>query len=83
MANTSSTKPEFFRLPTQGGDPHFGFTRGWYYAAEKLGYFKLVRVRERGKLRGVTLIPYDQVAAFVSEQAKAQSTAAPATASVA
>jgi hypothetical protein len=57
--------PEFFRLPKSGGDLHFGLGRSYYYEGEHRGYWRLVRIRERGKLRGVTLVPYDAVAAFV------------------
>ena len=49
----------------------FGFTRSFYYEGENRGYWKLARIRERGKLRGVTLVPYDSVAAFVRSQMKA------------
>jgi hypothetical protein len=48
----------------------FGFTRSFYYEGESRGYWKLARIRERGKLRGVTLIPYDAVATFVHSQMK-------------
>lgn len=65
---TAIGKPEFFRLPSRGGDPHFGLTRPWYYAAEKRGDIRLTRIRERGKLRGVTLIPYDAIAAYIRAQ---------------
>ncbi len=58
-------RPEFFRLPSHGGDPHFGLTRSFYYQGEKRGYWRLVRLRGRGKLRGVTLIPFDAVSQFV------------------
>jgi hypothetical protein len=62
-------RPECFRLPSGGGgDRYFGFTRTFYYEGEKRGYWRLVRIRERGKLRGVTLVPYDAVAAFVRSQ---------------
>jgi hypothetical protein len=62
-------RPEFFRLPSGGGgDRYFGFTRSFYYEGEKRGYWKLARIRDRGKLRGVTLVPYDAVAAFVHSQ---------------
>ena len=62
-------RPECFRLPSAGGgDRYFGFTRTFYYEGEKRGYWRLVRIRERGKLRGVTLVPYDAVAAFVRSQ---------------
>jgi hypothetical protein len=64
----ASRNPEFFRLPKSGGDPYFGFTRSFYYEGENRGYWKLARIRERGKLRGVTLVNYDAVAKFVREQ---------------
>ena len=60
--------PEFFRLPKSGGDPYFGLGRSYYYEGEQRGYWRLVRIRERGKLRGVTLVPYDVVSAFVRQQ---------------
>jgi hypothetical protein len=65
-ANVS--RPEFYRLPTTGGDPFFGLTRSFYYEGENRGYWRLVRLRERGKQRGITLIPFDAVARFVREQ---------------
>jgi len=67
--HTAPTKPEFFRLPQKNGDPFFGLTRSWYYAAESRGDIKLIRIRERGKLRGVTLVPYDAIATFIRSQA--------------
>src|SRR5207248_4817021 len=66
LANVS--RPEFFRLPATGGDPFFGLTRSFYYEGEHRGYWRLVRLRERGKQRGVTLIPFDAVAKFVRDQ---------------
>jgi hypothetical protein len=68
ITTTTPAKPEFYRLPTRGGDPFFGLTRSWYYQAEKRGDIKLVRIRERGKLRGVTLIEYDSTAAYIRAQ---------------
>lgn len=65
----TSAHPEFYRLPTTGGDPFFGLTRSFYYEGENRGYWRLVRLRERGRQRGVTLVPYDAVAAFVHAQA--------------
>jgi hypothetical protein len=63
---SGASRPEFYRLPKgSGGDPFFGLTRTFYYEGEARGYWKLARIRERGKLRGVTLVPYDAVAAFV------------------
>lgn len=64
----SQTRPEFFRLPKSGGDPYFGLGRSYYYEGEKQGYWRLVRIRQRGKLRGITLVPYDVIAAFVRSQ---------------
>lgn len=58
-------KPETFRLPAKGGDPFFGMTRSWYYAAEADGRLRLIRIRKRGNQRGVTLVPYDAVRALV------------------
>lgn len=65
---SAAQRPETFRLPKSGGDPFFGFGRSFYYRGEQLGYWRLVRIRERGKLRGVTLVPYDAVASFVRKQ---------------
>jgi hypothetical protein len=67
-ASIASQRPDFFRLPKTGGDPYFGFTRSFYYEGENRGYWKLARIRERGKLRGVTLVPFDAVASFVRKQ---------------
>ena len=61
----SQSRPEFFRLPKSGGDPYFGLGRSYYYEGENRGYWRLVRIRQRGKLRGITLVNYDAVAAFV------------------
>jgi hypothetical protein len=69
-ALSASQRPETFRLPksNSGGDPYFHFTRSYYYEGEQRGYWRLIRIRQRGKQRGVTLVPYDQVAAFVRKQ---------------
>ena len=68
---TNHSRPEFFRLPSRGGDPYFGLTRSFYYEGEKRSYWRLVRLRERGKLRGITLVPFDAVASFVRKQMEA------------
>jgi hypothetical protein len=62
----SGIEPEFFRLPLTGHDPYFGLTRSWYYVAEERGWIQLKRIRERGKLRGVTLVPFQVVKEFLS-----------------
>jgi len=67
-AALSALRPETFRLPKVGGDPFFGFGRSFYYEGEKRGYWRLIRIRERGKQRGVTLVPFDQVAAFLRKE---------------
>jgi len=71
-AKPSQSHPEFFRLPKSGGDPYFGLGRSYYYEGEKQGNWRLVRLRQRGKLRGVTLVPYDAVAAFIRNQGRAE-----------
>jgi hypothetical protein len=67
----SQTPPEFFRLPKSGDDPYFGLGRSYYYQGEQLGYWRLVRIRQRGKVRGVTLVPYDAIATFIRNQERA------------
>ena len=68
-AAQSASRPETFRLPKAAErDPFFGFSRTFYYEGEHRGYWRLIRIRERGKLRGVTLVPFDAVARFVHEQ---------------
>ena len=63
--------PEAFRLPRQGQrDPYFGLSRAWYYEAEKAGLLKLIRLRKRGNLRGVTLVPFEAVAELVRQAAE-------------
>jgi hypothetical protein len=69
----TTTRPEFFRLPKPGeADRFFGFSRSFYYQLEARGLLQLVRIRDEGKERGVTLIPYAAVAAFVRAQMEAQ-----------
>jgi len=71
----SASRPEFFRLPkaNSGGDPYFHITRSYYYEGEKNGWWRLVRLRQRGKQRGVTLVPFDAVAQFVRKQMETES----------
>ena len=61
-------EPEFFRRPITGHDPYFGLTRSFYYAAEARGWIKLKRIRQRGKLRGITLVPYHAVKEFLTKE---------------
>ena len=70
-AEVTRIRPETYRLPPPGGsDPHFGFSRSFYYELEKRGHLKLIHIREAGKSRGVTLIPYEEVASFVWSQSR-------------
>lgn len=67
-ASTAATpqRVEFFRLPAPGKrDPHFGLSRGWYYKSAELGEIKMVSIRQRGALRGVRLVVYDSVCAYI------------------
>jgi hypothetical protein len=74
QTSAAPLRPEFFRLPSGGGgDPYFGFTRTFYYEEEKRGWWKLVRIGKRGKLRGITLVPYNTVAVFIRNQGRAES----------
>ena len=60
--------PEFFRLPRTGErDAYFGNTRSQYYAMEKAGEINLVRLRPKGKQRGLVYVPYAPVAARIRE----------------
>lgn len=74
---------EFFRLPQPGKrDPHFGLSRAWYYKAATLGEIRMIAVRQRGALRGVRLVVYDSVAAYIrraGEEAAVQMEAGAAT----
>ncbi len=57
---------EFFRLPAPGKrDPYFGLSRGWYYKAAASGDIKMVAVRQRNSVRGVRLVVYDSVVAYI------------------
>jgi hypothetical protein len=69
-AASSVSRPETFRLPktNSGGDPFFHISRAFYYRGEALGYWRLIRIRERGKQRGITLVPFDEVERFVKSQ---------------
>jgi hypothetical protein len=60
-------KPETFRLPKNGVDPHFGLTRPFYYELEKQGRLRLIRLKKRGRQRGITLVPYDDVKRLIEE----------------
>ena len=61
---------EFFRLPAPGKrDPFFGLSRGWYYKAAAAGEIRMIAVRQRNSLRGVRLVVYDSVVAYIHRAA--------------
>lgn len=61
----SPIEPVTFRLPACGGDPYFGLTKSYYYQLEGRGLIELLRLRGKGKKRGVTLVPFQTVKALV------------------
>jgi hypothetical protein len=64
-------RPQYFRLPPPGeADPHFGFSRSFFYCGEARGWWRLIRLCDEGKTRGITLICYDEVAKFLRERAE-------------
>ena len=64
---SATVQPEFFRLPSRGGDPIFGLSRSFYYAAEKRGEIRLRRLRAAGNVRGAVLVPVAEVRRFVEK----------------
>jgi hypothetical protein len=63
-------RPEFFRLPIRGVDPHFGLSRSYYYDLDKAGRVLLVRLRRRGSQKGVVLVNYEAMSAFLAKAGK-------------
>ena len=65
-----TSRPETFRLPkATERDPFFGLSRAFYYQGEQNNWWRLIRLRQRGKQRGVTLVPLtDAVLRFVQSQ---------------
>ena len=62
--------PVTFRLPPfKAQDQYFGFTRAYYYEGERRGYWKLIHIKDPKRARGITLVPFDQVLAFVQKKA--------------
>lgn len=62
-------RPEYFRLPSRGVDPHFGLSRSYYYELDSTGQVLLVRLRNRDSQRGVVLVSYDAMSAFIAKAA--------------
>jgi hypothetical protein len=76
IAGNSTFEPVTFRLPSKGVDMHFGLTRGFYYQLETEGKIELIRLRSKGKTRGVTLVPYAVVKKIIADEAATNSVVA-------
>ena len=60
--------PVTFRIPSLGKrDPYFGLPRSMYYKLEAEGGLKLIRLREKNKKRGTTLVPFADVLRVIEE----------------
>lgn len=69
LAQPAILPPFSFRLPKPGEpDPHFGFSRSYYYRLEARGALKLYRIRDKGKEKGVTLVRYKDVLDFIQSE---------------
>lgn len=63
--------PTTFRLPRAGArDPFFGLSRAWFYSAEAHGLIRLIRLRDKGKTRGITLVLTEQVLNLITSERK-------------
>ena len=71
MQPTSShipSQPVTFRIPTLGArDPYFNLPRSKYYQLEDEGRLKLIRLREKNKKRGTTLVLFADVLRLLEE----------------
>jgi hypothetical protein len=71
----SAPHPAFFRLPKGDAgeiDPHFGLSRSYYYALEKRGVLKLHRILNPGREKGIVLVRFADVLAFIESQIRRQ-----------
>jgi len=60
--------PVTFRIPSLGQrDPYFGLPRSMYYKLEEEGALKMIRLREKNKKRGTTLVPFADVLRVIEE----------------
>ena len=59
-------------MPPKGLDPVFGLSRGGYYALEKLGFIRLVRIRKPGNQQGRTLVDCASVRNYFAKLARTQ-----------
>ena len=57
-----------FRLPRAGErDPHFGLPRAKYYQLEAEGRLRLLRLRDKNKARGTTLVLVTEMMRVIEE----------------
>ena len=62
--------PEFSRLPSpKERDPYTGASRTWLVEHDKHGHF-LVRVRQRGKMRGTVFVNLPKLLAYIRAAAQ-------------
>jgi hypothetical protein len=69
--------PVTFRLPRPGDrDAYFNLSRATYYALEADGQLKLLRLRQKGRRRGTTLVATADVLAVLeaAEEKKSPAT---------
>lgn len=57
-------------MAIRGVDPHFGLSRSYYYDLDKAGQVLLVRLRRRGTQKGVVLVNYEAMSAFLAKAGK-------------
>jgi hypothetical protein len=68
LCQTPPVTPVAFRIPSAGGrDPYFNLPRSKYYELETQGALKLIRLRDKGKKRGTTLVPFADVLRVIEE----------------
>ena len=69
MSINLTVRPEYFRLPNRGVDPYFGLSRSYYFELDTTGQVLLVRLRKRGSQRGIVLVSYEKMSAFIARAA--------------
>ena len=66
VVRESAARPFSFRIPSSGrSDPHFDLTRKHYLEVERQGFWQLIRLKQPWMRRGLVLVFYDEVMAFL------------------
>lgn len=74
--NTGALGTIAFRLPRAGErDPHFTLPRSKYYQLEAEGRIRLLRLREKNKDRGTTLVLVEEMLRVLNEDFQSAATA--------